>query len=209
MFFWLNHPIRYVRLVGMVVQIDVVAQGKFALLTLDDGSGANIEVKVERRQTGFGEDAVYLSETTVDNLRVAVHLGTPMVRLDGKPLAIGAIIRAQGIITSFMRERQLLLKRVFSVKDTNEEAAWWAKVASWKASELSAPWVLTETERRAFDEKLHRAELMDRMKADRLRRREEKARRRERRAEKERQVEEIVLSSGALIGSETILRPWE
>jgi len=45
-YFHLNHPIRYIYLIGVVVEIDFWE--RFAILTIDDGSGAVIEVKVAR-----------------------------------------------------------------------------------------------------------------------------------------------------------------
>ncbi len=46
-FFHLNHPIRYVYLIGPVVAIDNV-NDHFLLLEIDDGSGATLEVKITR-----------------------------------------------------------------------------------------------------------------------------------------------------------------
>lgn len=44
-YFHLNHPIRYVYLCGTVVAVDYFA--RFAILTLDDGSGQTLELKIE------------------------------------------------------------------------------------------------------------------------------------------------------------------
>ncbi|KAI9654448.1 MAG: hypothetical protein M1831_005414 [Alyxoria varia] len=46
-FFHLNHPLRYVYLCGPVVAIDFITS-RYVLFTLDDSSGANVEIKIER-----------------------------------------------------------------------------------------------------------------------------------------------------------------
>ena len=46
-YFYLNHPIRFVRIVGVVVAIDDINL-KYSALTLDDGSGATVELKIVR-----------------------------------------------------------------------------------------------------------------------------------------------------------------
>lgn len=212
-FFYLNNPIRLVRIVGLIVQINTVALGKYTLLTIDDGSGANIEVKIQRRDRQPGEDAEYPSNTLVDNVDVTFQWGEPTVHLDKKPLAIGSVVRAQGELSSYRNQRQVVLNRLFRVKDTNEEAVHWSKAADWKRSVLSKPWVLTQEQRDAVEEKLRKQERKD---YERRKKRlklqsadDEKKMQKEARREARRMAEQEKMDAGALAGSEVLPRPWD
>lgn len=100
LYFVLNHPIKFVRIVGLVVDIELLGQGKYLLLVLDDGSGSTIECKAEVRQLGKQEEALagvgkvkeeWPSSTLVDNLDVHVNFGTPRVEIDKQPVDIGSV----------------------------------------------------------------------------------------------------------------------
>lgn len=191
-YFNLNHPIRYIRLVGLVVDIELTKGGKYLLISLDDSSGACIEIKAELRERKPDDLAEYPSNTFVDNLDVTVNLSTPHVYVDRHPLSIGTVIKVKGTIDSFRGKRQLKLERIWVVKDTNEEAKAWAETAQWKQDVLSRSWVLTESQRQEIDAQLEREALKERerekkrklvgneyaaKKAKKLEKREEKRRR--------------------------------
>ncbi|KAK4503246.1 hypothetical protein PRZ48_006674 [Zasmidium cellare] len=212
-FFHLNNPIRLVRIVGLIVQINSVAEGKYTLLTIDDSSGANIEVKLQRRDRQPGDDAEYPSNTLIDNVDVMVNLGEPTIYVDRKPVSLGSVVRAQGELTSFRNQRQIDLKKLFRVKDTNEEAVHWSKAAEWKRTVLNKPWVLTQEQRDVADEKLRQEE---RKEHERRRKRrkmqnehDEKHIQREARREARRMAEQEKMDAGALAGSERLPQPWD
>lgn len=195
------------------MQINSVAAGKYTLLTIDDSSGANIEVKIERRDRQPGDDAEYPSNTLVANVDVTVRLGESTLHLDNKPLAVGSVVRAQGEIASYRNQRQVTLNRLFRVKDTNEEAVHWSKAADWKRSVLSKPWVLTRERRDAVDEKLRKEERKEYEKRKKKRRlqteNDEKRTQKEARREAKRVAEQEKMDAGALAGSEMLPRPWD
>lgn len=212
--FWLNHPIQWVRLVGMIVQIDMVANGKYVLLTLDDSSGANIEVRIERKESGRSQHGKeYTTHTTLDNVRVTINMNLPTVLLEQKPLDIGSIIMAEGTIGKYWTGRQLILKRLRDVKDTNEEAMHWSKVAQWKREVLSKSWVLSEVMRAEIDAEIAKEERtrLKRVKHDKRRRAEHEEKRiaHKERAEQKRKTWEAHLNEGALPGSDYVPRPWD
>ncbi|KAM0716771.1 hypothetical protein Q7P37_008216 [Cladosporium fusiforme] len=210
-----NHPIRYVYLCGMIQQIDLApgaGASRFALLSLDDGSGSAIEVKITRRQDFFQEGEVFPSNTMVDNLDVTATWGLASLLVDKKPIHVGSILKVKGTITSF-RQRQIDLKRVFVVKDTNEEAAFWAGVAEHRRKVLSRPWVLTDADMKAIDQSLEDGERRERerkkeKKAKIAKFEERKARSDEKREKQRKRVAEV-LDAGALDGSNVIKAPWE
>lgn len=212
-FFHLNNPIRLVRIVGLVVQINSVAAGKYTLLTIDDSSGANIEVKLERRDRRPEDDAEYPSNTLVDNVDVTNNLGDPTIYVDKKPVSIGSVVRAQGELTSYRDQRQVSLKKLFHVKDTNEEAVHWSKAAEWKRTVLSKPWVLTKERRDAVEEKLRIEEYKDHERRKKRRKmqneHDEKHVQREAKREARRMAEQEKMDAGALEGSERLPQPWD
>lgn len=214
-YFYRNHPIRYVRLVGLIVGIDVVAGGKYILLALDDGSGACITVKITRREVKKNDDGVaeLLSSTTVDNLTVHSDFALPTILIDDQAVDIGTVLRCNGTLSSFRNVRQLELLRVWIVKDTAREAEAWADAAKWKQEVLSKPWVLTKAQRDEIDENTRKEEKSER---ERVRRKREwqakygeKRRVQQEKREAKRKAEEVKLNMGALKGSHVIAAPWE
>lgn len=204
-FFHLNHPIQFVRLIGLVVDIDVTRAGGHILLTLDDSSGVCIEVKTSFRQIKPDDQAVYPSNTLIDNLDVHVTLGAFKISIDKQPIDIGTVIKAKGTIDTFRKTRQLKLERIWIVKDTNAEAKAWAETAAWKRDVLSKPWVLTDQQRREIDEKIQQDELKEREKAKKRRKWDakaaEKRKAHDERVEAKRRRMEERLDAGALVGS--------
>lgn len=212
-FFYQNHPIQFVRVVGLVVEVELIAEGRYTLLTLDDGSGECIVVKIKRRIATKDDHATYPSNTEVDNVDVHVKLGWPSVLLDNKPVQLGDVVKVKGTIDSFRGVRQLELKRMFAVKDTNAEAQAWSEVAKWKTDVLAKPWVLSKADRDKVEAQIRYEERKDREHAKRKRewnaKVSDKRRRHDEKHEAKRRVEEARFNAGALRGSEVILAPWE
>lgn len=203
-YFHLNHPIRYVRLVGMVVDVEVKSN-KYILITLDDSGGACIEIKTEFRNIKEDDHAEYPSNTVVDNVNVDVSLGIPSVRINNESTGIGTIMKAKGTLDSFRKTRQLKLERAWIVKDTNEEAKAWSETAQWRRDVLSKPWVLTRNDRDEIDEQIKRDAAKDR---ERSRKRKawdakyaEKKKRHLEKVESRRKRQEVKYNAGALAGS--------
>lgn len=213
-YFFLNHPIQFVRLVGVIVQIDLIGNGKYCLLTIDDGSGSNIELKIERERDPLTLDRVeYLPATDVKDLQVFIELSLPLLKLGRKPLGLGDVVKAQGTLTEYRSHKQLLLKLISHVKDTNEESEHWQKAAEWKQNVLSRPWVLSQAQQKLTDERVKLREFED-QRLEKLKRKskmkgEKKHRRRQERDEEIRQAEEEKMNEGALLGSATLTLPWD
>ncbi|GAB7363784.1 hypothetical protein MBLNU230_g4352t1 [Neophaeotheca triangularis] len=211
--FHLNHPIQLIRLVGMVVDLITVWEGKIHILTLDDGSGACIEVKIEKRKTKDDDVAEYPSNTEIDNVDVNVLLGIPHFLVDKRPIDIGSIVKVRGSPISYRGQRQLLAKRMIELRSTAEEIQAWEGTARWKRDVLSKPWVLTREEREKVDQELREEEARQKARQKKHKSRDAKAaareaRHHEKREHKRRTMEEM-LNAGALKGSETISAPWE
>ncbi|KAK1064805.1 hypothetical protein LTR74_008378 [Friedmanniomyces endolithicus] len=210
-YFFGNHPIRFVRVVGLLV--DIETRGRYTILSVDDSSGACIDVKVTSRAVAAGDESEYPSNTTVDNVDVRLDRGLPTLHLDFRPAALGSVLEFKGTISIFRNTRQLDLKRLWVVPDTNEETAAWVKTAKWKRDVLSRPWVLTQEERDAIDDKIRREERKDRakvkMKREWVAKHGAERLRHEEKNEGKRKRAEARMNVGALKGSEVIRAPWE
>ena len=125
---------------------------------------------------------------------------------------MGTILKVKGTI-AFFRTRQIELKRVFLVKDTNEEVMYWASLAQFRRDVLAQPWVLTHAQMKAVDDDLEAQERRERERkkakqAKILRDRERKGKSDEKKERQRRRLQEV-LDDGALVGSNVIKAPWE
>jgi hypothetical protein len=196
--FYLNHPIQFVSVVAPVISIDEI-RGRYVLLTIDDGSGATMVVKV--RQVERSVDSH--SNTTVLNVNVFSTLDRYWLEIDNEPIDVGSVIKAKCTIESFRGERQLLLQRASVVKTTKEEAEDWLDAARWKLDTLSKPWKLTDQELDTLEReeraRAARAAEEARSKAELKRARARLREKMERKIEKKRREEQLAMDSGALV----------
>jgi hypothetical protein len=206
LYFHLNHPIRYVRVVGVVVAIDDLFE-RLAVVTVDDGSGATIELKIVRTPRTGPSILSTTSKTTIPN----VEISSPFeVVVDSQCLDIGTVVKAKGTITEFRGIKQLDLKRLWVVSTTNEEVQAWTETAAFKLDVLSKPWHITAQQHKQIKEKIksdkRKVQEYERRKAEheakkteKLKEREAAIKRRESRMELRRKEEEKEMNRGALI----------
>jgi hypothetical protein len=208
LYFHLNHPIRYVRLVGVVVAIDDINL-KYTVITIDDGSGANIELKIVRIPPAERNPVDTSSLTSLDNVKVISRPGIFEVVLDNLRLDIGTVVKAKGTISEFRGIKQLNLKRLWVVSTTNEEAQAWAETAAFKQEVLSKPWHLTSAEHRQIKAKIKsekkKLQEYERRKSEHEAKKEEQRQAqelylatREKKLEMRRRKEEVMMNAGAL-----------
>ena len=205
----MNHPVRFVSIVGVIVAIDDLNVW-YTVLTLDDGSGTNIELKIVRIPPADSNPVDTSSKTVIDNVSVVSRLGVFDVMVGSQALDIGSTIRAKCTISEFRGAKQLEMKRVWVINTTNEEAQAWAETAAFKREVLSKPWHLSTTEAMKIkhDKKVEKRKVREyeRRKAEYEVKKEEhrQAREahnveREKRLEKRRQKEEIMMNAGAIL----------
>jgi hypothetical protein len=153
----LNYPIRFVSVTGPVVAIDDILK-KFVLITIDDGSGQTIVIRVDRLPDEVTASIDCPANTAVSNVNVYSGLGWMTVTVDDIPLDIGSVLTAKCTITEYREEKQLQLQRVSLVQTTDEEVSSWAAMAKYKAEVLSKPWVLSQTALDRFNHELEAEE---------------------------------------------------
>jgi hypothetical protein len=133
----------------------------YTLFYIDDGSGENIAVKIQRLPA---EDVTpeSPSNTTVSNVSISTTIGASDIRVDGIQLDIGTVVKLKCTIERFRDKKQLVLQRAALVQSTSEEAMEWEQQANWIVR-LSQPWTLkteelAELDRKHKEDKLHEEE---------------------------------------------------
>ena len=149
-FFHSNHPIKWVRLVGVIIAYDLLPS-RF-IFGLDDSSGATIDFTCERPKTARSNSASDLSAP--NNLSTAFsEVPTKGITASGRNVElagidIGTVVKVKGVIGEFRGARQLLLERIAIIHTTNEEAAAWAENTAFHHEVLSKPWFMGEKDQR-------------------------------------------------------------
>lgn len=208
-YFASNHPIRYVRLVGIVVTLVDLNQW-ISVVTVDDSSGAVIDVVIKRLTSDIAKSIDCPSNTEVSNVNISSGFGPFGVLVDGVELDVGMCVKVKGTITEFRDTKQVDLKRISLVHTTAEEVACWVETADFKRAVLSKHWVLSDVERTAVEDGLEKESRREKKreklkKEHELRKKvkvkeyEQKMRVYEDKLEKRRMKEEAKLNEGALI----------
>jgi len=208
-YFHLNHPIRYVCVVGVIVAIDDINL-RYTVLTLDDGSGTNIELKIVRLPLAERNPVDTSSNTEISNVDIISRFGIFDVVVDGQQLDIGSVVKAKCTISEFRGIKQLELKRISMVATTDEEAKAWTEIAAFKQKVLSRPWHISSTEHKKITHSIKaekkKLQEYERRKAEyEVKKEEHRIAReaynaqRDRKLETRRRKEEVVMNTGALI----------
>ncbi|OQE47417.1 hypothetical protein PENCOP_c001G07998 [Penicillium coprophilum] len=185
-FFYNNHPIQFVSLVGVIV-----ARTDFpwhTILTLDDSSGATIDIavlkKTEPKPSTTSQQvpatdpeqpewsSFSLTAPTATSLTQTKHLTSKdRDEIDISALQPGALVRVKGTLSTFRSQMQLNLERFWIVRDTNTEMQFLDTRLRFLIEVLSVPWVLTDEEietLRADAERYDERTLEDKRRAERV-----------------------------------------
>ncbi|KAI2463747.1 hypothetical protein F4781DRAFT_108097 [Annulohypoxylon bovei var. microspora] len=140
-FFSLNHPIRWVRIVGVVVAIDEYYGRR--IYTIDDSTGECIECSVEipkpvdnNLQNGVDHEAITAVPVPVPALAPDPH----------SDIDVGMVVEVKGSTKVFRDQKQIKIQKLQRVKSTNQEVQFWNKIREFRREVLSRPWVLERKE---------------------------------------------------------------
>jgi hypothetical protein len=147
--------IKYVRLTGVIVAMDEFP-GRIVYI-LDDSSGANIEVTcaapskpslTEEGSSGGLEAATSNNNPVLKQAPVQSASAEPqeLISPDGPNLTnveVGSVVKIKGGIGVFRDQKQIRLKVITIIGDTNAEVKCWNDVAKFKRDVLSQPWVVS------------------------------------------------------------------
>jgi hypothetical protein len=131
------------------------------VVTLDDGCGMNIEAvcAAPPQPTSGAASAVIAGNASMPGSRCAGHAGS-RVSPDGPDLSgidVGMTVKLKGTIGHYREQRQLRLKRIFSIGDTNAEVKCWRQIIDFRENVLNTAWVVSAAEERECLEKQERA----------------------------------------------------
>ncbi|KAL2802303.1 hypothetical protein BJX63DRAFT_438005 [Aspergillus granulosus] len=166
LFFYQNYPIRFVNLIGIIVaRTDVPRR---TILTLDDSSGATVDVvvlkadevvipaststaRVTRQHTNANPNTTKntgVSDRDDDiNLRKESHVtSTTHTPIDITRLRPGTLFQIKGTLSIFRSTMQVNLERFFSVPDTAAEMRFVEARCRFYVEVLSTPWFVDEAE---------------------------------------------------------------
>jgi hypothetical protein len=145
--------IKYVRLTGVIVAADEHF-GRM-VYTLDDSSGVNIEVTCAAPPRPSLDEAggAAASNTKPVSGPATVKPGAvkpqELISPDGPNLTnidVGSVVKVKGGIGIFREQKQIRLKVITILGDTNAEVKCWNDVMKFKRDVLSKPWVVTAEE---------------------------------------------------------------
>ncbi|KND90685.1 Protein stn1 [Tolypocladium ophioglossoides CBS 100239] len=115
-FFYKNLPIKWVRIVGVVVEINDYLNEKSEsgrrVYIVDDSSGACIEALV--------------------SIPTALY----------QEIDLGSVVDVKGALSTFRDEKQIKIEKMAGLKSTTQELALWEKRAKFRRDVLDKPWVL-------------------------------------------------------------------
>ncbi|KIW63561.1 hypothetical protein PV04_08552 [Phialophora macrospora] len=149
--FYLNHPIQFVQVIGVVVVLEEYFE-KFWLFTVDDSSGATVDVTLPKPEKQGTEETTSTSlkrgpEPKLTSAGEHEDVGAEqLLQTTLSLLEIGTVVQAKGTLTTFRQTRQLSLIRLNVLPSTSHEMALVSSRSQFYASTLSRPWVLSREE---------------------------------------------------------------
>ncbi|KAK1719179.1 hypothetical protein BDP67DRAFT_504468 [Colletotrichum lupini] len=166
-YFYKNLPIKWARIVGIVVAVDDFPGRR--IYTVDDSSGACIECTVATKTPPSDNSA-----TNLDTNGWFTKRPQPQPPADCVDVDVGTVIDIKGGLAMFREEMQIRIEKVKILRSTEEEVALWEKRTRFRNEVLLPPWVLSERQiRKCKKEGMRDAESEER-KRKRERRREER-----------------------------------
>lgn len=155
LYFHLNHPIKWIRLVGAIVARD--SYERRLVLTLDDSSGTTIELtclKTPDLTTTPPADTGDIHPrphpgTLVTSTATGVSPSGNILSLEG--VDVGTVVKAKGGISEFRGTKQLVLERITVVETTDAEVRAWEEGVRFRMEVLVGPWVVEEGVRRRLE----------------------------------------------------------
>lgn len=173
-FFYNNHPIRFVSLLGIIVARTEVPRR--TILTLDDSSGGCVDVVVLKKSvptkpgTGTGPGTGDGDRSGAEPIHQSTTANTP---LDISDLHPQTVVKVKGTLSVFRGTVQIQLERYFTVRDTNTEMRFLDQRVRFLVEVLASPWVLSSEEVEVLKDEREEEEV----RVDGERRRAEKRRR--------------------------------
>ncbi|KAJ5225987.1 hypothetical protein N7468_007212 [Penicillium chermesinum] len=150
-YFYKNYPIRFVTVVGVILQREEKARR--TILLLDDSSGATLEIVAlyspERTQPLTAqnlEPADHPIAEALDSSRTMHITATDKKALDISALVPGTVAKIKGTLSQFRDTMQVVVEKFSLIKETNDEMRFLDERLRFLVGVLCEPWVLSEEE---------------------------------------------------------------
>ncbi|KAL7938458.1 hypothetical protein V8C35DRAFT_79089 [Trichoderma chlorosporum] len=153
-FFYRNLPIKWVRVVGIVVAIEQFFNRK--LYTIDDSSGKTIVAVVTSPAPASepkSESTASKQRTNNNDQPANAQAVDPYADVD-----VGAVVDVKGGVSSYRDEHQINIERMTIVKSTAQEVVLWEKRARFRREVLDVPWLLRDKDVRRCRREAERSE---------------------------------------------------
>ncbi|KAF9775628.1 hypothetical protein IL306_006227 [Fusarium sp. DS 682] len=151
-YFYRNLPIKWVRIVGLIVAIDEFASRR--VYTIDDSSGACIECTISIPISGGGDSRA----TTGDAAPKKKDVDTAQITDPFPDIDVGCVVDVKGGLSTFRDERQLTIEKMVIVRSTAQEVTLWEKRVRFQSEVLDKPWILRSSEIRKCRKEAERNE---------------------------------------------------
>lgn len=137
-FFHLNHPIKWVRICGIVVDHREIAGRQ--IYTIDDSSGTVIDCVLNVPRSSKGPDPIVGAPEWNYKARENTA-GRKLASVDA-PIDLGHILDVKGSVNIFRDQKQIIPDKIKHIRTTEQEALFWGKVAQLRRDVLDRPWFL-------------------------------------------------------------------
>lgn len=186
LYHFINHPIKWVKVIGVVVAVDQFKEKR--VYTLDDSSGACVECTAAAAPPRLvetanvpkhlnqlaaleaqivkaeGENGMKGKEKVEGNDKKADEKKTPSVQdpiVPWEDIDIGTILKVKGRINNWWSQLQIEAVKVEILKGLDAEVKCWNEIREFRESVLEKPWMVTQKEeescRKVRERELRRA----------------------------------------------------
>ncbi|KAF7553859.1 hypothetical protein G7Z17_g3358 [Cylindrodendrum hubeiense] len=153
-YFYKNLPIKWVRIVGVVVAIDEFAG--LRIFTVDDSSGACIQCSIVIPTPAKEVIAQHQQKELAQN--TAGTTPPPPQPETYNNIQVGNVVDAKGGISVLWEERRITIEKMLVLRSTAQEVALWEKRTRFRAEVLDKPWVLQNRDLRKCRQEAEQSE---------------------------------------------------
>jgi hypothetical protein len=150
-----NHPIKWVRITGVVVAVDEFSTRR--VYTVDDSSGVCIDCTCPApppqglalpAHLNQGTDG-RLAASTVQNRNTAPakQSSTPSVEaplIPWEEIDVGVVVKIKGKPNTFRHVKQVNIIKVEVMRSTEQEVRCWNEILAFRKEVLRVPWVISQ-----------------------------------------------------------------
>ncbi|KAH6680303.1 hypothetical protein B0J14DRAFT_262465 [Halenospora varia] len=145
-----NHPVKWVRLTGVVVAVDEFTERR--VWRLDDSSGVCVECTAPVPAAEAPNGVVVVTKPQTDSKSKPRNDSTNMAKagpsvtnpnIPWDEVDVGTVVKVKGGISNFRDQKQVEVIKIEVLRSTDQEVKCWDEVVKFKREVLDVPWVVT------------------------------------------------------------------